>query len=211
MRVPLMMPIFRSAFALGRPRDSYSQTSAPVKLFNIPPNSLAVSQPSKYKNLPPAACRSKFNCALLRSLRFPRKVTPQKQKPPNPASSTLFHPPDIHLPRITRFDSVADLSILNYEFPGTSPFNDPIDTNVSSLWTSNQGPQARAAAAVTLFARVFGHVVDNFLSPGLFLLGCSLANCGSDNREVCILQLRRVCSVPTEPRPELQLAGRQRL
>ena len=143
MRVPLMMSIFRSAFALGRPRDSYSPTSAPMKPFNIPPNSLAVSQPSKSKNLPPTACHSKFNCALQRSLRFSRKVTPQKQKPPNPASSTLFHPPDIHLPRISRFDSVVDLSILNYEFPGTSPFNDPIDTNVSNLWMSNQGPQVR--------------------------------------------------------------------
>ena len=92
------MSIFRSAFVLWRPWDSYPSMSAPAKPFNIPPNSLAVSQPSKAKNLPPTACLSKFSRALLRSLRFSRKVIGTTEaKAPQPYQ---FHsiPPSRHLP-----------------------------------------------------------------------------------------------------------------
>ncbi|KAF9645902.1 hypothetical protein BDM02DRAFT_3189300 [Thelephora ganbajun] len=102
----LMMSIFQSAFALKYPRGSFPPMATPVKPFNTPANSPAASQ-SKHKILSPT------------------KVTPQKQKPFNPASSTLSTSTYLTSPVSTPSRT------LNYKLPAASPFNDSKNSNVS--------------------------------------------------------------------------------
>lgn len=118
----LMMSIFQSAFALKYPKDPFPPIPTPVKPFNTPANSPAVS---KHKILSPTACSPRNRMCPRVLTRVFQKVTPQKQKPFNPASSTLSTSTYLTSPVSTPSRT------LNYKLPTASPFNDSTNSNVS--------------------------------------------------------------------------------
>ena len=120
----LMSSIFQSAFALTYPRDPFPPMPTPVKPFSIPANSPAVSQQTKPKILSPAVCPLGFELTSRTHVAL-YKVTPQKQRPFNPTSSTLSTSTYLTSPVSTPSRT------LNYGFPATSPFNDSTNSNMS--------------------------------------------------------------------------------
>jgi len=120
----LMSSIFQSAFALTYPRDPFPPMSTPMKPFNTPANSPAVSQQTKPKILSPAVCLLELEPTPVTHVAL-CKVTPQKQRPFNPTSSTLSTSTYLTSPVSTPSRT------LNYKFPTASPFNDSTNSNMS--------------------------------------------------------------------------------
>ena len=84
------------------PQGPIPPMTVPLKPFNVPPNSLAVSPQSRSGSFHPWYVHLN-SVALVHSLQFFRKVTPQKQK--------WLNPLDSFLPHFTRFCPVEDVKL----------------------------------------------------------------------------------------------------
>lgn len=131
----LVMSIFQSAFVLEYPRDPHSPVPTPVKSFNVPPNSPALTQQSKSKILSPAVSPVEPNRASCNHSSFSAR-TPQKQKPFNPTSSTLSTSAYLTSPLLTPSRT------LSYKFPTASSFNDWTNSSMSGSTSVPPSPSS---------------------------------------------------------------------
>ena len=103
----LMSSIFQSAFALTYPRDPFPPMSTPMKPFNTPANSPALSQQTKPKILSPAVRPLELVLTPVCSRGFVQGDT-TKAKTIQPYK---LHPLNIHLPHLTRLDPVKNTEL----------------------------------------------------------------------------------------------------
>jgi hypothetical protein len=103
----LMMSIFQSAFALKYPRDPFPPMPTPVKPFNTPANSPAVSQQTKSKILSPTVRPLELNRAPVYSLGFTESDAAETKT----IQPFQFYPLDLYIPHLTRLDPVKDVEL----------------------------------------------------------------------------------------------------
>lgn len=102
----LMMSIFQSAFALKYPRDPFPPMPTPVKPFNTPANSPALSQ-TKPKILSPTVCHIELMRVLVVLMWFAESdATEAKTIQPH-----QFYPLNILIPHFTRFNPVKNVEL----------------------------------------------------------------------------------------------------